>query len=205
MSEEVRVTLEEVGHYDLDADDEDDSLEDHHASNLDLEGSIVVGGTHRRRGSSHRRHDSAHKCRDPSHKYRDSASRRDDSGDANQSEHDPSYEWQDSSHKCCDPAHKCCDSASCSGSSSSRRSSCCSCSSSSSSSRGYSRSGSSAIDDDSQRQDDEIDLPYPGFRPVTMFCLTQTSRPRNLCLRIVTNPYPFICYKCALYLSHLLR
>lgn len=152
------------GQYDRDADDEDDSLEDQN-SNLDLEGSIVVGGTHRRRDSTHRHHDPAH----------DSISRR-----------------HDSAHRGLDPAHKRRGSASCSCSSSnsSRRSSCCSCSSSSSS-RGYSTTGS-AVDGEAEGRDEEIDLPYPGFRPVTMFCLTQTSRPRDLCLRIVTNPYPFI-------------
>lgn len=153
------------GHYDRDADDEDDSLEDPN-SNLDLEGSIVVGGTHRRRDSAHRRHDHAHRGLDSAHERRCSAS------------------------------------CSCSSSGGgSRRSSCCSCSSSSSS-RGYSTTGSAVDDEGADGREDEVDLPFPGFRPVTMFCLTQTTRPRNWCLRIVTNPYPFIV---VLYLMCLRR
>ena len=41
-----------------------------------------------------------------------------------------------------------------------------------------------------EQQFDE-DLPYPGFVPITLGFLTQTSRPRALCLRMITNPYPF--------------
>ena len=41
-----------------------------------------------------------------------------------------------------------------------------------------------------EEQPDE-DLPYPGFVPITLGFLTQTSRPRALCLRMITNPYPF--------------
>lgn len=32
--------------------------------------------------------------------------------------------------------------------------------------------------------------PYPQYVPVTFFHLTQTSRPRNWCLAIVSNKYP---------------
>uniref|UniRef100_A0A8D3C6Z1 Calcium channel, voltage-dependent, T type, alpha 1H subunit a n=1 Tax=Scophthalmus maximus TaxID=52904 RepID=A0A8D3C6Z1_SCOMX len=37
--------------------------------------------------------------------------------------------------------------------------------------------------------------PYPALAPVAFFCLKQTTRPRNWCLRVVCNPYPFICWK----------
>lgn len=40
--------------------------------------------------------------------------------------------------------------------------------------------------------DDEDDgLPYPGFLPITWGCLYQTTAPRNYCLAMITNPYPF--------------
>lgn len=176
------------GHYDRDADDEDDSLEDPH-SNLDLEGSIVVGGTHRRRDSAHRRHDHAHRGLDSAHERHDHAHRGLDSA---HERHDHAHRGLDSA-----PERRCSASCSCS-SSGSRRSSCCSCSSSSSS-RGYSTTGS-AVDEGEDGREDEVDLPFPGFRPVTMFCLTQTTRPRNWCLRIVTNPYPFLVVLCLMCL-----
>jgi len=34
-------------------------------------------------------------------------------------------------------------------------------------------------------------LPYPGFVPISMKYLDQRSRPRNWCLAMITNPYPF--------------
>jgi len=34
-------------------------------------------------------------------------------------------------------------------------------------------------------------LPYPGFVPIAMKYLDQKSRPRNWCLAMITNPYPF--------------
>lgn len=34
-------------------------------------------------------------------------------------------------------------------------------------------------------------LPYPGFVPLSMKYLDQKSRPRNWCLAMITNPYPF--------------
>jgi voltage-dependent calcium channel T type alpha-1G len=58
-------------------------------------------------------------------------------------------------------------------------------------------------DEDSEdNRDDEDDcmdaehnqreqLPYPGFVPVAMKYLDQNSRPRNWCLAMITNPYPF--------------
>lgn len=33
-------------------------------------------------------------------------------------------------------------------------------------------------------------LPYPALAPVVFFYLSQESRPRNWCLRLVCNPYP---------------
>ena len=47
---------------------------------------------------------------------------------------------------------------------------------------------------DAGQDDDEEDddgLPYPGFVPITLGFMTQYSRPRNFCLRMITNPYPF--------------
>jgi hypothetical protein len=46
-------------------------------------------------------------------------------------------------------------------------------------------------DDDEDEDDDEEDLPYPGFIPLALGCLDQTTRPRNWCLQMITNPYPF--------------
>lgn len=40
--------------------------------------------------------------------------------------------------------------------------------------------------------DEEEDLPYPGFLAITWGCLYQTTAPRNYCLAMITNPYPFI-------------
>lgn len=39
---------------------------------------------------------------------------------------------------------------------------------------------------------DDEDLPYPGFVPVAFRYLTQNTFPRNVCLRLVTHPYPFL-------------
>lgn len=58
---------------------------------------------------------------------------------------------------------------------------------SSRSTRGYSPTRASSGGD----QDEESNLPYPAFRDVTMFCLKQTSHPRDWCLKLVNNPYPF--------------
>lgn len=40
--------------------------------------------------------------------------------------------------------------------------------------------------------DEEDDLPYPGFLAITWRCLHQTTAPRNYCLAMITNPYPFV-------------
>lgn len=34
-------------------------------------------------------------------------------------------------------------------------------------------------------------LPYPGFGEISLCYLTQDTRPRNWCLMLITNPYPF--------------
>uniref|UniRef100_A0A3B5BC18 Uncharacterized protein n=1 Tax=Stegastes partitus TaxID=144197 RepID=A0A3B5BC18_9TELE len=38
----------------------------------------------------------------------------------------------------------------------------------------------------------EEQLPYPDVAPVVCFCLTQSTRPRSWCLKIVHSPYPFL-------------
>jgi voltage-dependent calcium channel T type alpha-1G len=47
-------------------------------------------------------------------------------------------------------------------------------------------------DDDDDDDDEEEDLPYPGFIPIALKYLDQNTRPRNWCLRMITNPYPFL-------------
>ena len=44
---------------------------------------------------------------------------------------------------------------------------------------------------DGEEEEEDDGLPYPGFVPVTLGFMTQYSRPRNFCLRMITNPYPF--------------
>lgn len=52
-------------------------------------------------------------------------------------------------------------------------------------------------EDDENEEDDGVDdvdgdeLPYPGFVPVALRYLDQNTRPRNWCLALITNPYPF--------------
>ncbi|EFN60367.1 hypothetical protein EAG_02079, partial [Camponotus floridanus] len=50
-------------------------------------------------------------------------------------------------------------------------------------------------DDDEDNEDEEEeegeDLPYPGFVPIALRYLDQSTRPRNWCLAFITNPYPF--------------
>lgn len=43
--------------------------------------------------------------------------------------------------------------------------------------------------------EEEEQQPYPALASVAFFCLKQTTRPRNWCLRMVCNPYPFICWR----------
>lgn len=48
-------------------------------------------------------------------------------------------------------------------------------------------------DEDEDDEDEERnDLPYPGFAPVALRYLDQMTRPRNWCLALITNPYPFL-------------
>lgn len=65
-------------------------------------------------------------------------------------------------------------------------------SSSSASSTASSCNGSCSSDDgDSSTSSGEPNLPYPGFPEVALKYLTQDTRPRNWCLMLITNPYPF--------------
>jgi len=41
-------------------------------------------------------------------------------------------------------------------------------------------------------EEEEPELPYPGYNDVVMRWFTQTTRPRNWCLCMVNNPYPFL-------------
>ncbi|XP_077591034.1 uncharacterized protein LOC144208865 [Stigmatopora nigra] len=43
--------------------------------------------------------------------------------------------------------------------------------------------------------EEEEEQPYPALAPTAFFCMKQTTRPRNWCLRVVCNPYPFITWK----------
>lgn len=49
------------------------------------------------------------------------------------------------------------------------------------------------VDDDcvEAEHNQQEQLPYPGFVPISMKYLDQKSRPRNWCLAMITNPYPF--------------
>ncbi|OAD58475.1 Voltage-dependent T-type calcium channel subunit alpha-1G [Eufriesea mexicana] len=52
----------------------------------------------------------------------------------------------------------------------------------------------SDLEDDEDEDGGDIDgdeLPYPGFVPVALRYLDQNTRPRNWCLALITNPYPF--------------
>uniref|UniRef100_A0A8D9B9F1 Voltage-dependent T-type calcium channel subunit alpha-1G n=1 Tax=Cacopsylla melanoneura TaxID=428564 RepID=A0A8D9B9F1_9HEMI len=40
-----------------------------------------------------------------------------------------------------------------------------------------------------EEEDPALQLPYPGFIPISLKYLDQTSRPRNWCLRMITNPW----------------
>lgn len=47
-------------------------------------------------------------------------------------------------------------------------------------------------EEEADGEDEEADeLPYPGFVPLALRYLDQTTRPRNWCLALITNPYPF--------------
>ncbi|KAG8179700.1 hypothetical protein JTE90_006606 [Oedothorax gibbosus] len=78
---------------------------------------------------------------------------------------------------------------SCSTSGSSRT-----CSSSVGSSTSTSSSSSSSCScsaSDSSEFDPRAHLPYPAYVPISWYCLEQTTRPRNWCLWLISNPYPF--------------
>lgn len=65
-------------------------------------------------------------------------------------------------------------------------------------------------DDDDDDEDDDADeeeeeeeregLPYPGFIPIALKYLDQTTRPRNWCLALITNPYPFATFRTMRYM-----
>lgn len=62
----------------------------------------------------------------------------------------------------------------------------------------YCHRGSSCSDADSSSSFSETttssgepNLPYPGFPEISLKYLTQDTRPRNWCLKLITNPYPF--------------
>lgn len=46
--------------------------------------------------------------------------------------------------------------------------------------------------EDDDEDEEQAELPYPGFVPVSLKYLDQTSRPRNWCLAMITNSYPFL-------------
>lgn len=48
------------------------------------------------------------------------------------------------------------------------------------------------FDPESGIQDDDENLPFPGFVPVAFRCCPQTMAPRRWCLRLVSWPYPFL-------------
>uniref|UniRef100_W5NMU0 Voltage-dependent T-type calcium channel subunit alpha-1G n=2 Tax=Lepisosteus oculatus TaxID=7918 RepID=W5NMU0_LEPOC len=45
--------------------------------------------------------------------------------------------------------------------------------------------------DDASSDLSALVVPYPELAPVVFFCLKQTTCPRNWCIRMVCNPYPF--------------
>lgn len=54
------------------------------------------------------------------------------------------------------------------------------------------RSGSEDKEKDPGSGDSDGEaLPYPALAPTVFFYLSQHSRPRSWCLKVVCNPYPF--------------
>ena len=47
---------------------------------------------------------------------------------------------------------------------------------------------------DAEDDDEDFDLPYPGFVGRAFFYLDQTTPPRNWCLKTITLPYPFCSF-----------
>ncbi|XP_055913400.1 uncharacterized protein LOC129947020 isoform X4 [Eupeodes corollae] len=70
-----------------------------------------------------------------------------------------------------------------------RRSSLVSSTDGSSSSSSCSGSCSSEDGDSNSTSSGEPNLPYPGFPAIALKYLTQDTRPRNWCLRLITNPW----------------
>lgn len=162
---------EEEDVYGRDADDDDSSISTGRNScdktrssmqPLDLEGSIVIGGGIGRRTSV---------CSCSSHSS--SGSRRScgssTSNSSSRSSRSHSSSGSVSSGLSCDAR--------------SEHEVCTSCRSS--------RRGYTPTKDDSSQPEDDSDLLYPGFRHTTLFYLEQTTHPRDWCLKLVTNPYPF--------------
>ncbi|KAL8221881.1 UNVERIFIED_CONTAM: hypothetical protein K2H54_074610 [Gekko kuhli] len=52
-------------------------------------------------------------------------------------------------------------------------------------------------EDDDVEPPPDPDVPYPDLAPVVFFCLKQTTSPRNWCIKMVCNPYPFKAMSCA--------
>lgn len=62
--------------------------------------------------------------------------------------------------------------------------------SSSASSRSSASTCSCSVSEGSEL-DPRANLPYPSYVPVSWYYLEQTTRPRNWCLWLISNPYPF--------------
>ena len=52
-------------------------------------------------------------------------------------------------------------------------------------------SGSTCSGDDTSSSSGQPNLPYPGFVEYSLKYLSQDAKPRNWCLQLITNPYPF--------------
>ncbi|CAL8270586.1 unnamed protein product [Lota lota] len=59
-------------------------------------------------------------------------------------------------------------------------------------------------DEEEEAEDDVVSIgsdlsslvvPFPELAPVVFFCLKQTTCPRNLCIRMVSSPYPLQCQR----------
>lgn len=50
--------------------------------------------------------------------------------------------------------------------------------------------------------EEESDLPFPGFMDVAFYCLPQTHRLRLFCLKLITSPYPSLTSSHFLSLLH---
>jgi len=58
--------------------------------------------------------------------------------------------------------------------------------------------GDESSSEKDEKEDEELpdacdnELPFPGFVETVFYCLPQTNKFRFTCLRIITNPYPFL-------------